>query len=92
MQEVLIIPKNELLELIGSEVKKGLEQLKAEINKPNEEFYTCAQAAKLLRITEAGLRKARREGRIKGQQRNAKSWEFSRSELERFQNRYNRET
>lgn len=89
MQEVLIIPKTEFLELV--EKVKGLEQFRDEISKPNEEFYTSREAAKLLRISEVGIRKARREGRLKGQQRNAKCWEFSRTELERFKNRFSRE-
>lgn len=83
MQEVLIIPKTELLELIRREFERFQEE-----SRPKEEFFTTAQAAKMLRMSEVGVRKARREGRLKGQQANAKSWMYARSELENFLNRF----
>ncbi|AEI50245.1 DNA binding domain protein, excisionase family [Runella slithyformis DSM 19594] len=88
MQEVIIMPKTELLEWF-QRIEK-LEEFQKEATKPKEEFYTTKEAAKLLRMSEVGIRKARREKRLKGVQRNGKSWEFSRSELERFKTRYHR--
>ncbi|GAA3994440.1 hypothetical protein GCM10022408_01040 [Hymenobacter fastidiosus] len=37
-----------------------------------------------------GIRKARRAGRLKGVRINEKEWSFYRSELKRYQSRYNR--
>ncbi|MFN8348772.1 MAG: helix-turn-helix domain-containing protein [Spirosomataceae bacterium] len=53
-------------------------------------LYTVREAADVLRITPDGLRKARRNGRIKGIPINDKEWGFYRSELDRYLKRYNR--
>ena len=57
---------------------------------PPDRLLNVRQAAELLTISPAGLRKARRAGRLTGVRRNEKEWGFFESELTRYLNRYNR--
>ena len=57
---------------------------------PADRLLNVRQAAELLTISPAGLRKARRAGRLTGVRLNEKEWGFFESELTRYLNRYNR--
>ena len=55
-----------------------------------DEILTVREAAALLRMTEEGVRKARRAKRLTGIQINEKAWGFRRAELTRYLTRYQR--
>ena len=86
---VIILPENVFQDFIKR--IEALEKFKDEITTPPQSF-TTKEAAQFLKMSEVGVRKARREHRLKATQRNAREWEFELSELERFKNRYNRPT
>ena len=48
------------------------------------------EAAEMLRMQPASVRKARLNGRLKGVKTNEKEWGFRKSEIDRYLQRYNR--
>ena len=55
-----------------------------------DEILTVREAAAELRLTEEGVRKARRAGRLTGVHINEKAWGFRRAELTRYLTRHQR--
>jgi hypothetical protein len=55
-----------------------------------DDILTVPQAAAMLGLTAEAVRRARRQGRLKGIRRNEKEWGFYRSVLEQFPLRYHR--
>lgn len=92
MQTVVLIPEPEWRQILGRlEKLESAEQVRTVIEAPEpDEVLTVRQAAAHLGMKPEGIRKARRAGRLKGVRINEKEWGFYRSELKRYQNRYNR--
>ena len=93
MQAFLLIPESEwkeVLKRLDRLEEAEQERAKEEALLPKDEVLNVRQAAALLKITPAGLRRARRAGRVKGVRINEKEWGFYTSELHRYLNRYNR--
>ena len=55
-----------------------------------DDLLTVPQAAAALGLTPEAVRRARRQGRLKGIRRNEKEWGFLRSVIEQFPRRYHR--
>ncbi|NVO84271.1 DNA-binding protein [Hymenobacter terrestris] len=92
MQTVVLIPEPEWRQILGRlEKLESADQLRpaASATEPDE-VLPMRQAAAYLGMKPDGLRKARRASRIRGVRINEKEWGFYRSELKRYQHRYNR--
>jgi hypothetical protein len=93
MEAFLLIPESEWRQIV-SRLERVEEAVRQETQKkdslPADEVLNVRQAATLLKVTPAGLRRARRAGRVKGVRINEKEWGFYTSELHRYLNRYNR--
>lgn len=59
---------------------------------PNDAILTVREVAQRLHITEEAVRRARREGRLTGFKINEKEYGFRQYEVNRYLNRYKRET
>lgn len=57
---------------------------------PESQLLTASEAAAYLRITPEGLRRARREGRVKGVKANEKEYAYYLSDLDAYLRRYNK--
>lgn len=57
---------------------------------PNDAMLTVKEVAERLNITEEGVRRARRCGRLNGKKINEKEWGFPAYEVTRYLNRYKR--
>ena len=93
MQAFLLIPEsewNEVLKRLDRLEEAEQERAREMPSLPQDEILNVRQAAALLKVTPAGLRRARRAGRVKGVRINEKEWGFYTSELHRYLNRYNR--
>ena len=93
MQAFLLIPESEwkeVLKRVDRLEEAEQERAKEKALLPQDEILNVRQAAALLKVTPAGLRRARRAGRVKGVRINEKEWGFYTSELHRYLNRYNR--
>ena len=93
MQAFLLIPESEwkeVLKRLDRLEEAGQERAIEKALLPKDEVLNVRQAAALLKVTPAGLRRARRFGRVKGVRINEKEWGFYTSELHRYLNRYNR--
>ena len=93
MEAFLLIPETEWRQMLSRlERLEEAEQQRTEEKDalPADEILNVRQAAALLKVTPAGLRRARRAGRVKGVRINEKEWGFYTSELHRYLNRYNR--
>ena len=93
MQAFLLIPEAEWRQVVNRlERLEEAEQQRAKEQAalPADQILNVRQAAALLKVTPAGLRRARRAGRVKGVRINEKEWGFYTSELHRYLNRYNR--
>ena len=92
MQVALLVPEQEWQQLLAD--VQRLKEFEAAIPKtpptPPDRLLNVRQAADFLNITPAGLRRARRAGRLAGLKLNEKEWGFYESELTRYLNRYNR--
>ena len=92
MQVALLVPEQEWRQLLAD--VQRLKEFEAATPQtpppPPDRLLNVRQAAELLTISPAGLRKARRAGRLTGVRRNEKEWGFFESELTRYLNRYNR--
>ena len=93
MQAFLLIPESEWQQVLRR-LKHLEESEQQRVDEkavlPVDEVLNVRQAAALLKITPAGLRRARRAGRVKGMRLNEKEWVFYASELHCYLNRYNR--
>ena len=92
MQVALLVPEQEWHQLLAD-----VQRLKAaEVAPPpaaplpTDRLLKVRQAAAVLHISPAGLRRARRAGRLTGLLLNEKEWGFYESELTRYLNRYKR--
>ena len=93
MQVCLLILESEWKEVLERLARlEAAEQQRsnAKAALPADVVLNVRQAAALLKVTPAGLRRARRAGRVKGVRLNEKEWGFYTSELHRYLNRYNR--
>ena len=93
MEAFLLIPETEWRQILSRlERLEEAEQQRTEEKDalPADEILNVRQAAALLKVTPAGLRRARRAGRVKGVRINEKEWGFYTSELHRYLNCYNR--
>jgi hypothetical protein len=92
MQVALLVPETEWKSLLStvSQLKAAYEAAQAAVPDPGE-ILTVPQAAALLGLTPEAVRRARREGRLKGIRRNEKEWGFYRSVLEQFPRRHHRQ-
>lgn len=92
MQVALLVPEQEWQQLLAD--VQRLKEFEAAAPKtqpaPPDRVLNVRQAADYLNITPAGLRRARRAGRLTGVKINEKEWGFYESELTRYLNRYNR--
>jgi hypothetical protein len=92
MQVALLVPQQEWQQLLAD--VQCLKEFEAAAPKalptPADRLLNVRQAADFLNITPAGLRRARRAGRLAGLKINEKEWGFYESELTRYLNRYNR--
>ena len=89
----MLIPESEwklVLSRLEHLEKAEQERTKEKAALPVDEILNVRQAAALLKVTPAGLRRARRAARVKGVRINEKEWGFYTSELHRYLNRYNR--
>lgn len=59
---------------------------------PDDTILTVREVAQRLNITEEGVRRARREGRLSGFKINEKEYGFRMHEVNRYLSRYNRQT
>lgn len=94
MEAFLLIPESEWKQVLSrlerlEEAEQERTKVKAVL--PANEILNVRQAAALLKVTPAGLRRARRAARVKGVRINEKQWGFYTSELHRYLNRYNRQ-
>lgn len=94
MEAFLLIPESEWRQLVNR--LERLEEAERErtnhkVLLPADEILNVRQATAVLKVTPAGLRRARRAGRVKGVRLNEKEWGFYTSELHRYLNRYNRQ-
>lgn len=91
MQAVILISESEWHGLLNE-----VARLRSEVEKlsgpaaPPDRLLNVREAAKYLRLTPEGVRRARRDGRLKGVHLNEKEWGFYLSELTRYLTRYNR--
>jgi|SRR6476661_1225235 len=93
MQVALLVPEQEWQQLLA-DVQRLKEFEAAAPKTPSpapDRLLNVRQAADFLNITPAGLRRARRAGRLVGLKLNEKEWGFYESELTRYLNRYNRQ-
>ncbi|MFC6225663.1 helix-turn-helix domain-containing protein [Hymenobacter artigasi] len=93
MVAFLLIPESEWKQIVSrlERLEEAVQQKAQEKDSPpTDEVLNVRQAAALLKVTPAGLRRARRAGRVKGVRINEKEWGFYTSELHRYLNRYNR--
>ncbi|OWP65075.1 DNA-binding protein [Hymenobacter amundsenii] len=94
MQVALIIPEAEWRALVADveQLKQEAERIKAATPAAlPDDILTVPQAAAALGLTPEAVRRARREGRLKGIRRNEKEWGFYRSVIEQFPRRYHRQ-
>ncbi len=91
MQVALLVPETEWKSLLSTvnQLKTAHEAAQATAPDPGE-ILTVPQAATLLGLTPEAVRRARREGRLKGIRRNEKEWGFYRSVPEQFPRRHHR--
>ena len=89
MQVALLVPEQEWQQLLAD--VQRLKEFEAAVPNalpiPPDRVLNVRQAADLLNITPAGLRRARRAGRLAGLKINEKEWGFYESELTRYLNR-----
>lgn len=93
MEAFLLIPESEwkqVLSRLERLEESEQERTREKVTLPADEILNVRQASALLKVTPAGLRRARRAGRVKGVHINEKEWGFYTSELHRYLNRYNR--
>jgi mRNA-degrading endonuclease RelE of RelBE toxin-antitoxin system len=94
MEAFLLIPESEWQQVVSrlERLEEADQQrVKEKAVLPADEVLNVRQAAALLKVTPAGLRRARRAGRVKGVRINEKEWGFYTCELHRYLNRYNRQ-
>ncbi|UOQ51726.1 helix-turn-helix domain-containing protein [Hymenobacter cellulosivorans] len=93
MQTVVIIPEPEWRQVLQrlDKLEQATQAATTSSSAKPDEILNVREAAALLGMKPDGLRKARRAQRIKGVRINEKEWGFRRSELTRYQNRYNRQ-
>ena len=93
MQVALLVPEQEWKQLLAD--VQRLKEFEAAIPKtpptPTDRLLNVRQAADFLNITPAGLRRARRAGRLAGLKLNEKEWGVRLSELDRYVKRYHRQ-
>ena len=92
MQIALLVPENEWRSLLSTvnKLQEAHAAAKAAAPAPDD-ILTVPQAAAVLGLTPEAVRRARREGRLKGIRRNEKEWGFYRSAIEHFPRRYHRQ-
>ena len=91
MQVALLVPENEWRALMATVGKLEAAHAAALAAAPKaDDILTVPQAAAMLGLTPEAVRRARRQGRLKGIRRNEKEWGFYRSVLEQFPLRYHR--
>ena len=92
MQVALLVPENEW-RILRSTVSKLEEAHAAALAAAPalDDILTVPEAAAALGLTPEAVRRARREGRLKGIRRNEKEWGFYRSVIEQFPRRYHRQ-
>ena len=92
MQVALLVPENEWRTLLSTVSKLEEAHAAAIAAAPApDDILTVPQAAAALGLTPEAVRRARREGRLKGIRRNEKEWGFYRSVIEQFPRRYHRQ-
>ena len=92
MQVALLVPENEWRTLLHTVSKLEEAHAAALAAAPApDDILTVPQAAEALGLTHEAVRRARREGRLKGIRRNEKEWGFYRSVIEQFPRRYHRQ-
>lgn len=92
MQVALLVPENEWRTLLHTASKLEEAHAAALAAAPGpDDILTVPQAAAALGLTPEAVRRARREGRLKGIRRNEKEWGFYRSVIEQFPRRYHRQ-
>ena len=92
MQVALLVPENEWRTLLHTVSKLEEAHAAAVAAAPApDDILTVPQAAAALGLTPEAVRRARREGRLKGIRRNEKEWGFYRSVIEQFPRRYHRQ-
>ena len=92
MQVALLVPENEWRTLLStvSKLEEAYAAALAAAPAPDD-ILTVPEAAAALGLTPEAVRRARREGRLKGIRRNEKEWGFYRSVIEQFPRRYHRQ-
>ncbi|RTQ45455.1 DNA-binding protein [Hymenobacter gummosus] len=89
MQTVVLIPEPEWRQILGRLEKLESAEQQRTTSAPEPDTVLCVrEAAAFLGMKPENIRKARRQGRLKGVRINEKEWGFYRSELKRYQNRY----
>ena len=92
MQVALLVPEQEWKQLLADvqRLKEFEAAIPAVLPPAPDRILNVRQAADFLNISPAGLRRARRAGRLTGLKINEKEWGFYESELTRYLHRYNR--
>lgn len=91
MQVALLVPEPEWRALLDTVRKLNAAHAEAAAAAPApDDILTVPQAAAALGLTTEAVRRARREGRLKGVRRNEKEWGFHRSVVEQYPRRYHR--
>ena len=92
MQVALLVPETEWRSLLDTVRKLDTAHAEALATAPApDDLLTVPQAAAALGLTPEAVRRARREGRLKGVRRNEKEWVFRRSVIEQYPRRYHRQ-
>lgn len=93
MQTAILMTESDLNLLVEKKVREMVEKerMKMKTNYESDEIMSVSEASDYLGITEEGLRKARRLGRIEGLMINEKMWGFRRSVLDKYLRRHKRD-